>query len=381
MGVAVAPERVAVGSQSQVWLLEGRHELAANLEPPGRFDACFVARLSHVKGEIRSHELACVGRELWFDNTLFSFLCTLDPAHSFLPRWKPPFISRLTTEHRCHLNAMAEAESRVLYATALAEADTAKGCQEHKAVDGCLIDVPRGVVVARGFCMPHSPRIQDGRVWLLDSDQGRLSTVDPDSGRSETVAELPGYPPGLAFLGTYAFVGLSRLRAGRGFEGLPLASKGEGLKAGITALELTSGQVAACLAFTSGVHETFEVQGLPGDLPPVLLPRCGPVRPDRAPGLDPFLKWELGRTGPAASAGKIRVPAAVVPWDGNRTDRPRHSRGGGGCGGPSRSTALATPIACVRPAPCPSRSVDHVGDQQPQVGPHCPRRSISSKTS
>lgn len=273
MGIAPARERIAVGSQSQVWLLEGKHDIAARLEPRGRFDGCYVARMSHVTGEIQVHEMAWVGRELWFVNTLFSCLCVLDPAHSFVPRWKPPFISKLAAEDRCHLNGMAVEGGRVLYATALGETDTAQGWRANRASGGCLIDVPAGAVVARGLAMPHSPRVHQGRVWLLDSGRGRLITVDPASGRPETVAELPGYPRGLAIAGGHAFVGLSRLRPGRGFEGMPLADRIGALKAGLAAVELSSGRLAALLEFTSGVHETFDVQVLHGIRRPAI---CGP---------------------------------------------------------------------------------------------------------
>jgi uncharacterized protein (TIGR03032 family) len=273
MGMAPAPERIAVASLSQVWLLEGQHEFAPRMKPAGRFDACFVARTSHVTGEIRIHELAWVGRELWFVNTLFSCLCALGPEHSFVPRWKPPFVGKLAAEDRCHLNGMAVSEGRVLYATALAESDSAEGWRPHKAAGGCLIDVPGNVVVARGLSMPHSPRVHAGRIWLLDSGRGHLVSVDPSSGRPEIVAELPGYPRGLSIWGPYAFVGLSRGREGRGFEGTPLASRSDQLKAGVAAVELASGRLAACLEFTSGVHETFDVQVLPGIRRPAI---CGP---------------------------------------------------------------------------------------------------------
>lgn len=264
MGIAAARERIAVGSQSQIWLLEGKHDIAGRLEPAGSFDGCYVARLSHVTGEIQVHEMAWVGRELWFVNTLFSCLCVLDPAHSFLPRWKPPFISKLAAEDRCHLNGIAAAGDRIVYATALGETDSAQGWRANKTGGGCLIDVPRNAVVSRGFAMPHSPRVHQGRVWLLDSGRGRLVTVDPASGRADVVAELPGYPRGLAIWGPYAFIGLSRLRPGRGFDGLPLGERIDELKSGLAAVDLTNGHLLGLLEFTSGVHETFDVQVLPG---------------------------------------------------------------------------------------------------------------------
>ena len=64
--------------------------------PPGRHDACFLPRSSHVTGNIQIHEMAWgAGGELWVVNTRFSCLCTLDRSASFTPRWRPPFVSEL----------------------------------------------------------------------------------------------------------------------------------------------------------------------------------------------------------------------------------------------------------------------------------------------
>jgi uncharacterized protein (TIGR03032 family) len=296
MGVAVAPERIAVGSSSQVWLLQSHHEIARRLEPPGQHDGCFVTRLSHVTGEIRIHELAWVGRELWFVNTMFSCLCSLDPAHSFLPRWRPHFISSSAPGDRCHLNGLAVAGGVPRYATALAETDALDGWREHKASGGCLIDVPRNATVARDFSMPHSPRVHDGRVWLLDSGKGRLVIVDPGTGTSQAVAELPGYPRGLAFAGPYAFVGLSRIREGRGLYGMPLEPRRHELKSGLAVVELASGNVVSVLEFTAGIHETFDVQVLPG----IRCPAFGGPFPSKDGGQPMWIVPEAWMPGPDA---------------------------------------------------------------------------------
>ena len=42
--------------------------------------------------------MAWVGDELWMVNTLFSCLCTVDDRHSFVPRWRPSFISAYAPE-------------------------------------------------------------------------------------------------------------------------------------------------------------------------------------------------------------------------------------------------------------------------------------------
>ena len=97
----------------------------------------------------RVHELAWAGDELWLVNTAFSCLCTLDLEHSFVPRWRPPFISSLAAEDRCHLNGVAMDDGRPRYVTAMSETDEPQGWRPGKATGGCLIDVTSGVTVAR----------------------------------------------------------------------------------------------------------------------------------------------------------------------------------------------------------------------------------------
>jgi hypothetical protein len=66
--------------------------------------------MSHTTGDIDAHELAIDGKdEIIFVNTKYSCLATLDVVHSFKPVWKPPFISNLAPEDRCHLNGHVKA--------------------------------------------------------------------------------------------------------------------------------------------------------------------------------------------------------------------------------------------------------------------------------
>ncbi len=270
MGVAVGLRQVAVGARRQVWFLASAPDVARRIEPAGQHDACFLTRSCHVTGEIHGHEMAWVDEELWIVNTLFSCLCTLDTRYSFVPRWKPPFITALAAEDRCHLNGLAIADGRPKYVTALGQTDTGGGWRPGKASGGCLLDVTTGAVVTQGLCMPHSPRIHDGRLWLLDSGRGRLVTVDPQDGRCETVAELPGYCRGLAFVGPYAFVGLSRIRETSTFGGVPVGERRQELKCGVWIVNWRTGQPLMFLEFRSGVEEIFDVQVLPGMRSPVV---------------------------------------------------------------------------------------------------------------
>jgi uncharacterized protein (TIGR03032 family) len=283
MGLAVKPDGIAVGARAQVWFLRSAPDLAFQVAPAGRHDACFLTRSSHFTGEVQAHELAWAstdsltpgGRgqgegELWLVNTAFSCLCTLDSRHSFVPRWRPPFITALAAEDRCHLNGLALADGAPKYVTALAETDTPQGWRADKVKSGCLIDVASGQTLARGFAMPHSPRLHRGRLWLLHSGAGQLVLVDPASGQVRTVTELPGYTRGLALYDRFAFVGLSKIRESSTFGCMPIAERRPDLKCGVGVVDLATGRLVAHLEFVTAVEEIFDVQVLPGARCPVL---------------------------------------------------------------------------------------------------------------
>lgn len=272
MGLAFDGDRLALGTLSEVWDYRNVPAAAARLHPQ-KHDACFLPRNMHVTGDIRVHELAFAGDgELWLVNTRFSTLCTLDRDQSFVPRWRPPFITRLAAEDRCHLNGLAIVDGIPRLVTALGATDTAEGWRENKAHGGIVIDVPSGDIVAHGLSMPHSPRVYDGRTWILESARGTLSTLDLESGHREVVAELPGFTRGLAFAGPVAFVGLSQVRE-RVFENIPL---GERLRpderaCGIWAIDIRNGAILGFVQFEGSVQEIFDVQVLPGIVYPDLL--------------------------------------------------------------------------------------------------------------
>ncbi len=264
MGLAVDGSRLTLGTRKEIWFLRNAPDIAPRIEPLGQHDACYLPRSSHVTGDIGVHELAWAGDELWMVNTRFSCLCTLDPDYSFVPRWRPPFITAIVAEDRCHLNGLAIVDGKPRYVTALGATDTAGGWRENKPHGGCLMEVPSGEIISRGLSMPHTPRWHDGRLWLLESGIGQLVLVDPATGRQERVAELPGFARGLALCGQFAFVGLSKIRKTSAMDGVPLAERREELKCGVAAVDLRTGQVIAFLEFQTAVEEIFDVQLLPG---------------------------------------------------------------------------------------------------------------------
>jgi uncharacterized protein (TIGR03032 family) len=266
MGIAVKPGTIAVCTRKEVWFLRDAPDIAAKL--PGRHDACFLARTSHFTDDIEAHEAAWVGQEFWIVNTLFSCLCSLHPHYSFAPRWRPPFISALRPEDRCHLNGMAVVDGQPRYVTALAETDTPSGWRAVKNNGGCLIEVPSGRVLVRGLSLPHSPRAEGNRIFFLHSGQGELAIVDAKTGEVNSVAPVPGISRGLALHGGYAFIGLSKARPT--LEGVPIVAERDKLRCGLWAIDLRTGTVAAHLEFHTGVEEIFDVQVLPGIASPYI---------------------------------------------------------------------------------------------------------------
>lgn len=264
MGIAVAPGRFALGTRTEVWDYRDVPEVAPKLQPPGTHDACYLPRNRHVTGDIAVHEMAFAEGRLWVVATGFSCLATLDADHSFVPRWRPPFVSAVAAGDRCHLNGLGVRDGRVATVTALGTTDEPGGWRERRADGGVVVDVASGEIVAGGLSMPHSPRWHDGRLYVLESGRGELSVVDEATGTLTTVAALPGFTRGLAFAGPLAFVGLSQIREHSTFGNLPLTRRLDERASGVWIVDLRSGAIAGFLRFEDLVQEVFDVALLPG---------------------------------------------------------------------------------------------------------------------
>jgi uncharacterized protein (TIGR03032 family) len=265
---------IAVGGPNMIWFLRDGGGLAGKVDPAGTYDRVYLARESFVTGNINGHEMRWgAGGELWIVNTLFSCLCTLHEDFNFVPRWQPRLITDLAPQDRCHLNGMAMEGGTPMYLSALGATDSPRGWRDNKANGGVLLDFSSGEIVANGFCMPHSPRVHEGKIFMLESGRGRLVTVDPASGAVEVVASYPGYGRGLAIHGRFAFVGMSRAREQSVFGGVPICEDPVAMRCGVVVIDWMTGQSVAFLEFESGVEELFDVQVLCGSQRTMI---CGP---------------------------------------------------------------------------------------------------------
>ena len=265
MGLAASREKIPLGSAHQIIEFRTVPAVSERLNPPQQHDACFLPRHLHFTGDIDIHEMAYAGdaQELWFVNTRFSCLCTLDGVHSFIPRWRPPFITAYDLTDRCHLNGLALRDQQPHYVTALGETDTPAGWRKNKANGGILVDITNNQIFCRGLSMPHSPRWYRQQLWFLESGVGSLAKVDINTGSWETVATVPGFTRGLEFWGDFAFIGLSQVRESAVFSGLPLTQSDEPRFCGVWVVNINTGETVAFLRFEEGVQEIFAVSILP----------------------------------------------------------------------------------------------------------------------
>ena len=273
MGLTRTPSGLAIGSFNGVWTLPASLDIAPNLSPAGCHDIAFLARSFHQTGPVLGHDLAWCDGQLWLVNTLFNCLCTLQAPWSFIPQWHPAFINTITAEDRCHLNGLAiNMDGRgPAFVTAHGTSNDPGGWRPNKVDGGCLLDVASGEIILKGLSMPHSPRLHNNKLYLLNSGCGQLLECSTNSRRVNVLAQLPGFTRGLDCHGSMAIVGLSRIRESAVFGGLPIAAEMDELRCGIAFVDLDTGEIIEHLWFLSGVEEIYSTVLIPGYLNPAIL--------------------------------------------------------------------------------------------------------------
>lgn len=270
MGLAVTSQQITLGTLNQVWRFR-RDDSVLSLLEDSKADACYVASASHVTGLINIHDIAYGHRGLWVVNSAFSCLATLEPGYSFIPRWKPDFISNLAPEDRCHLNGMALYDGEPAYVTTFNHSDEFKSWREGAKDQGTLIEVATGQRKLTGLVMPHSPRCHGGYVYFCESGHGLVRRYDPRTGDVVDVVKLQGFTRGMDFHGPLMFVGLSKTRFSTVAEPAPIAQEYAETKSGIWCINLADHSVVGYVSFEGDLDQIYDVAVLPGTTYPELL--------------------------------------------------------------------------------------------------------------
>jgi uncharacterized protein (TIGR03032 family) len=266
MGLALSGRRLALAVQQRILLFQ-RTET----------DAVFLPHQEFVTGKLDTHDVAFGLRGLYFVNTRWNCLARATTRCRFVRTWQPPFIANMVRRDRCHLNGLGMQDGRPALATAFCETNHAGGWREaNRFSSGVLIDVAHNKVVARGLCMPHSPRRHRRRWWFCNSGHGTLETFDPHTGRCEEVCALSGFTRGLCFVGNHALVGLSKIRPEHILDAPPVHGRHSQTRAGVALVNLVTGSRTGLLEFAHGGNEVYEVLFLPQVKRPELIPFAEP---------------------------------------------------------------------------------------------------------
>jgi uncharacterized protein (TIGR03032 family) len=134
---------------------------------------------------------------------------------------------------------------------------------------GVLIDVDANAPILEGLSMPHSPRIHQGRLWMLETGYGRFGYVDLAARKLVPIAFCPGFARGLALMGNYAVICLSLPRENlENFDKLPLGAilneRGQKPQCGLMVVDLRNGETVAWMTVHDPARDLYDVAFLPG---------------------------------------------------------------------------------------------------------------------
>lgn len=264
MGMALKSDTMALATLNEVVVLCNNTQLAQTYpKQPGVYDGLFIPRATYYTGEADIHDLHWIDKGLLAVNTKFSCLSYINHDHSFTPVWKPDFVSSITGEDRCHLNGLAFDANGPRYVTVLGKTDTQQGWREKKATGGCIIDITTNEIVAENLPMPHSPRLYDGKLYVLLSATGELAEVNPKTKSFKVLKQLDGFLRGMDRMGDYIFIGLSKLRqTSQAFADLPIAKRS--IICGIVVMHLPTNSITGFIKYENSVEEIYDVKVLPG---------------------------------------------------------------------------------------------------------------------
>lgn len=281
-GIAVTRDRLTVAAYTEIINYHRHDQLLPKLDDEHEVDALFLPRNTHITGEINVHDMAWGTDGLWMVNSRFTCLCTLQPDSSFKPRWWPPFVDGPTGSGEGHLNGMAMANGQPAYVTCFGAYVGGDGWRDASNIHtGLLIDVQRNEIVLDGLCMPHSPKVRKGKVYLCNSGYGHVLCYDPATKTTEIVLELPGFTRALTFYDNYMLVCCSCFRRSNNLKArLPLADMYENSSAGVYIVDMADYSIVAYCRFDGDVSQLYDIAIIPDCTAPMIPAMQDPLLKD-----------------------------------------------------------------------------------------------------
>ncbi len=232
----------------------------------------FIPVSAHMlPGTLYIHDLVLMAGEMYVTVTGHNFLARIDKA-GWTRVWWPEIVDSLGNEafrtNYLQLNSIAVGSSpEESFFTAFA--DDVSGAKPWKQGYG---PDRRGVVysgktrrpIYKGLTCPHAAKLQGDRLWVCNSGYGEIGYLDnvrkPDP-EWTVVARLPGFTRGLALVGGYAIVGLSKVIDK--YEPYAPGLDPSATRCGVAVVNTASGETEALLWWPDG-YQIYDVQAMPG---------------------------------------------------------------------------------------------------------------------
>ncbi len=263
MGISILDNKLAVASMDSIRFFADDPKIlkTAKLNDQG-FDRAFLERAKYHTGTNDIHDIHFGKGQIWGVNTLFSCICTFDINYSFVPKWKPPFISDLLPEDRCHLNGMVVEDGLPSFTTALSAGNHKNSWKENILESGILMSVPEGEILSDHLCIPHSPIKHENKIYLLESGLGNLVEYDIENKSTKILYCFERFTRGMAIHNGMLFIAVSKVRkSSKTFSKLSFTEKD--YPAGIIIYSLNFNEVLGEIEYHETVEEIYDLKIIP----------------------------------------------------------------------------------------------------------------------
>lgn len=235
----------------------------------GHFDINFSPDKGIYNSDVDIHDIVNTDDgKVYYISALFSCICTPSESneYTFDVYWKPPWISKISAEDRCHLNGLCCINNKPAFVTSVCMSDTTRTWSDNsKEKKGIIYDVVNNEIYCKDLIFPHSPRWHNDSLWLLESGSGYLGYVKDNAFVRKVF--IPGFLRGLVFHNNFAIVTTSLDRHFKNFKeyelGKTLEEKNAKEKCGIWIIDIQTFDIVHTMIFTGSVKELYDVKIVP----------------------------------------------------------------------------------------------------------------------
>ncbi|MEX1192732.1 MAG: TIGR03032 family protein [Brumimicrobium sp.] len=271
MGIAISDNKLAVATLDNLYFFSNRENVVDTIRLNEKnFDTVFLQRAKYATSTLDVHDIEFGKGILWGVNTVFSCICVFDINHNFIPKWKPPFITSLVPEDRCHLNGMVLENNLPVYASMLSLTNTKEGWRENITETGAILTVPEGEVMADGLSLPHSLLLDGPYLYFLESGKGTLNRIHRETKEMEVIHDFERFVRGMKKLDNLIFIGYSAVRkSSKTFSSVRFENPTD--NAGVLIYDIDLGKVISQLEYEQDVEEIYDLNYFDGFLKPAIV--------------------------------------------------------------------------------------------------------------